>query len=155
MSIESRDFTPSSERGEEELNKELINRARELSMEIQKMLERHGGEYPETLQLTEEDEDVHHDLEQFFDTDCSEIPSFELGPGGEYGTHKLKRLSDSVWLLKEVFPIADDFDNKVYSIIDKEEVIEVIQNDIEQRKSHIEALEAQNQKVEQLLSELK
>lgn len=156
MTIESKGYVlPPEKGGEEEKNRELIRRVEELSSKLQEMRERHGGEYPERmLDMTSEDEEIHNAIRKFFEDDCQGITPIEVGRGGNYNSDELKRLSDSVWLLREV--TADyDVDQHEYTVIDKEKARELLQDIIETRSRQIKTLEAQNQEAEKLLSGIK
>jgi hypothetical protein len=150
----------SIESGGGERNQELINRAVELLEKFQVMLQRNNGEYPPigmaalNKKPPQEDLDVMEELGTFFEEDCESIPSVEVGPGGNYERDLLKRLSDTLWLLKEVHP-EYDLDLKEYSMVGKERAMELLQSIIAERKKQIKVLEGKNEGATQLLNSLK
>jgi hypothetical protein len=158
MSVDSSGMMPSSKTEELQPNEKLISHARELAEKLEQMLERNNGEYPSSFfssaidphQLPQ-DKEVMEELETFFEEDCINITSVEVGRGGNYEKDELKKLSDTVWLLKEV-QAEDDLDTKKYYIIDKKRATELLEVIIEQRNYQIATLQAQNQETKKLLS---
>ncbi|MFH1236077.1 MAG: hypothetical protein V1685_04040 [Parcubacteria group bacterium] len=156
MPRESGGFMPPSESGEEQ-QKEVVERAAELKTKYLEMLERNKGKYPalgvDSLhnRPSQEDEDVMEELRDFFEEDCEKITSAEVGKGGNYDRDELKRLSDTLWLLRKV-RAEYDTDKKEYSIVDGASAAELLRNSIEERNQQITTLQTQNQEAEKLLS---
>lgn len=156
MSIDSIGYAPPLDKDGEEQNQELISRAEELVKKFQEMLKRNKGEYPphgiyaRHDQPSPEDEKIIEELEYFFEDDCKNITSMEVGQGGNSYRDELKKLSDTLWLFREV-QAEFDIDVKEYSIIDKKKATELLQTIIEKRNRQIKVLEAQNQEAEKLL----
>ncbi|NQT49631.1 hypothetical protein HQ571_02975 [Candidatus Kuenenbacteria bacterium] len=153
MSVENWNQTPSS--NEEEQNKELIGRARGLERDFHEMLKRNNGKYPSSDDMGRfpaEDSDAIHELDNFFEFDCDNIPSLDVGDGGNNHVDELKKLSDELWLYREV-EANYDVDEKEVSFISKEKAMELIRSRIEERKKRIKGLEDENQEAEKVLNE--
>lgn len=143
---------PQQEGGEGEQNEKLLARAEELSAQLQELRTQHKGEYPRKSELIRDDAKIHYGAEDFFERDCRDLPSVEVGRGANGERDELKKLSDSVWMLKEV-EANWDLNEHEYSIIDRERAIELLTAIIEEKKKKIKALEEQNLLAEKLIGE--